>query len=136
MNAALKYAAPAALGIAVLALWEFLVRHFDVPVFVLPAPSAIWSALVENFGALMASLWTTLTVTVEAFAMAVAGGVALAILFSQSRTIENALYPYAVILQVTPVVAITPLILIWVGYDRIDLVLVIVAFIVAFFPVL
>ena len=58
MNAALKYAAPAALGIAVLALWEFLVRHFDVPVFVLPAPSAIWSALVENFGALMASLWT------------------------------------------------------------------------------
>jgi len=132
----LKYAVPMALGIAVLALWEFFVRHFNVPVFVLPAPSAIWTALVENFASLMASLWTTLRVTLEAFALAVLGGVALAILFSQSRAIENALYPYAVILQVTPVVAITPLILIWVGYDRIDLVLVIIAFIVAFFPIL
>jgi NitT/TauT family transport system permease protein len=112
------------------------VRHFIVPVFGLPAPSAIWTALVENFASLMASLWTTLRVTLEAFALAVLGGVALAILFSQSRAIENALYPYAVILQVTPVVAITPLILIWVGYDRIDLVLVIIAFIVAFFPIL
>jgi NitT/TauT family transport system permease protein len=136
MSALLKYAVPMALGIAVLALWEFFVRHFNVPVFVLPAPSAIWTALVENFASLMASLWTTLRVTLEAFALAVLGGVALAILFSQSRAIENALYPYAVILQVTPVVAITPLILIWVGYDRIDLVLVIVAFIVAFFPIL
>jgi NitT/TauT family transport system permease protein len=136
MSALLKYAIPAAVGIAVLALWEFLVRHFDVPVYVLPAPSAIWTALVGNFASLMTSLWTTLSVTLEAFMLAVTGGVALAILFSQSRTIENALYPYAVILQVTPVVAITPLILIWVGYDRIDLVLVIVAFIVAFFPIL
>jgi NitT/TauT family transport system permease protein len=136
MSALLKYAVPMALGIAVLALWEFFVRHFNVPVFVLPAPSAIWTALVENFASLMASLWTTLSVTLEAFVLAVLGGVALAILFSQSRAIENALYPYAVILQVTPVVAITPLILIWVGFDRIDLVLVIVAFIVAFFPIL
>jgi NitT/TauT family transport system permease protein len=136
MSALLKYAVPMALGIAVLALWEYFVRHFNVPVFVLPAPSAIRTALVENFASLMASLWTTLRVTLEAFALAVLGGVALAILFSQSRAIENALYPYAVILQVTPVVAITPLILIWVGYDRIDLVLVIIAFIVAFFPIL
>ena len=136
MNVFLRYAVPVALGIAVLALWEFLVRHFDVPVFVLPAPSAIWTALVENFGSLMTSLWTTLSVTIEAFVLAVLGGLALAILFSQSRAVENALYPYAVILQVTPVVAIAPLILIWVGYDRIDLVLVIVAFIVAFFPIL
>jgi NitT/TauT family transport system permease protein len=136
MSGVLKYAIPTALGIAVLALWEFLVRHFNVPVFVLPAPSAIWTALVENFGSLMASLWTTLSVTIEAFVLAVLGGLALAILFAQSRAVENALYPYAVILQVTPVVAITPLILIWIGYDRINLVLVIVAFIVAFFPIL
>jgi NitT/TauT family transport system permease protein len=122
MSALPKYAIPLALGIAVLALWEFLVRHYEVSVFVLPPPSAIWTALAENFSSLMASLWTTLSVTLEAFALAVVGGVALAILFSQSRTIENALYPYAVILQVTPVVAITPLILIWVGYDRINLV--------------
>ncbi len=64
------------------------------------------------------------------------GGVTLALLFSQSRIIETALYPYAVILQVTPVVAIAPLILIWVGFDHIDVALLILAFIVAFFPIL
>jgi NitT/TauT family transport system permease protein len=136
MSAALRYTVPVALGIAVLALWEFLVRHFDVPVFVLPAPSGIWTAFTENFTSLMVSLWTTLQVTLEAFVLAVAGGVALAILFSQSQVIERALYPYAVVLQVTPVVAIAPLILIWVGFDRINVALVIIAFIVAFFPIL
>lgn len=136
MNSALKWIAPVALGIAVLALWQFLVRHYDVPPFVLPAPTAIARAFVDNFSSLMASLWTTLRVTLEAFVFAVAGGVALAILFSQSKLIENALYPYAVVLQVTPVIAITPLILIWVGFEHIDRALVIIAFIVAFFPIL
>ena len=136
MNAVLRSVVPAALGIAVLALWEFLVRHYSVPPFVLPAPSAIGQAFAENFTSLMASLWTTLRVTLEAFVLALAGAVALAIVFSQNKLIENALYPYAVVLQVTPVVAIAPLILIWVGFERIDLVLVIVAFIVAFFPIL
>jgi NitT/TauT family transport system permease protein len=136
MNRLLQYATPAILGVIVLALWEFVVRHFDVPPYVLPAPSAIGIAFADNFSSLMASLWTTLRVTLEAFALAVAGGVALAILFSQSKIIENALYPYAVVLQVTPVVAIAPLILIWVGFERIDLALVIIAFIVAFFPIL
>ncbi len=84
----------------------------------------------------MASLWTTLRITLLAFALAVVSGVALAILFSQSRIVEMALYPYAVILQVTPVVAIAPLIVIWVGFDRINLALLILAWIVAFFPIL
>ena len=136
MTRILSYATPAILGFLVLALWEFVVRHFDVPPYVLPAPSAIAVAFADNFSSLMASLWTTLRVTLEAFALAVASGVALAILFSQSRTIEHALYPYAVVLQVTPVVAIAPLILIWVGFERINLALVIIAFIVAFFPIL
>jgi NitT/TauT family transport system permease protein len=136
MNRVLKYILPAALGIAVLALWEFLVAHYQVPTFVLPPPSAIWAALLEDFASLMASLWTTLRVTLEAFVLAVAGGVALAILFSQNKLIESALYPYAVILQVTPVVAIAPLILIWVGFEHINLALVIIAWIVAFFPIL
>lgn len=136
MNAMFKSAAPAILGIAVLALWQYLVRHFAIPPFVLPAPSDIAHAFVDNFASLMASLWTTLRVTLEAFVLALAGGVALAILFSQSRLIENALYPYAVVLQVTPVVAIAPLILIWVGFEHINLALVIIAFIVAFFPIL
>ena len=72
----------------------------------------------------------------EAFVLAVVGGVALAILFSQSRIIETALYPYAVMLQVTPIVAIAPLVLIWVGFERIHLALLILAWLVAFFPIL
>ena len=136
MNALLRYATPLVVGIAVLTLWELLVRTFNVPPYVLPAPSAIAAAFADNFSSLMTSLWTTLGVTLEAFVLAVAGGVALAVLFSQSKAIENALYPYAVVLQVTPVVAIAPLILIWVGFERISLALVIIAFIVAFFPIL
>ena len=127
---------PALLGLLVLASWQAAVRHYGVPAYVLPAPSDIAEALWQNWSSLLLSLWTTLRVTLEAFALAVAGGVALALLFSLSKTIESALYPYAVILQVTPVVAIAPLILIWVGYERIELALVVVAWIVAFFPIL
>ncbi len=136
MSRTLRILIPIAVGILVLALWETVVRAYDVPVFVLPAPSAIWIAFVANFGSLMASLWTTLSITLTAFVLAVIGGVGLAVLFSQSRLVETALYPYAVVLQVTPVVAIAPLILIWVGFDRINLALLILAWIVAFFPIL
>ncbi|MDE2113139.1 MAG: ABC transporter permease [Alphaproteobacteria bacterium] len=136
MNAALKYLLPFALGVAVLAAWQIAVRALDVPVYLVPAPSDIWSAFAENFPSLMASLWATLQVTLTAFALATAGGVGLAVIFGQSRTVENTLYPYAVALQVTPVVAIAPLILIWVGYDRIELALILIAFLVSFFPIL
>lgn len=136
MNRTLRILIPALFGVAVLALWEALVRAYDVPAFVLPAPSAIWVAFVANFSALMAAMWTTLSVTLAAFVLAVAGGVALAILFSQSRIVETALYPYAVILQVTPVVAIAPIVTIWIGYDNIDAVLLVLAWLVAFFPIL
>ena len=132
----LKCALPALLGIAVLAAWQVAVRAMNVPVYLVPAPSDVWEAFVSDFPSLMASLWATLSVTLAAFALAVAGGLALAVAFSQSRTVENALYPYAVVLQVTPVVAIAPLILIWVGYDRIELALILIAFLVAFFPIL
>ncbi len=136
MKAALKYLLPFALGVAVLAAWQVAVRALDVPVYLVPAPSDIWSAFTGNFPSLMASLWATLQVTLVAFALAVAGGVGLAVIFSQSRTVENTLYPYAVALQVTPVVAIAPLILIWVGYDRVELALILIAFLVSFFPIL
>jgi len=132
----LRYAIPLAFGACVLGLWEFLVWAFDVPPFLLPAPSAISVALASDFPSLMASLWTTLRITLLAFGLAVLSGVALAVLFSQSRIIETMLYPYAVVLQVTPVVAIAPLIIIWVGYERINLALLILAWIVAFFPIL
>ena len=136
MNRAAQIIIPIALGIAVLAAWQFLVRFYGVPHYVLPAPSDIWVAFLENFSSLMASLWTTLSITLIAMALAFAGSVLLAILFLQSRIIETALYPYAVILQVTPVIAIAPLILIWVGLERIDTALLILAWIVAFFPLL
>ncbi len=139
MNSAsriLRALLPLALGIAVLLAWEAAVAAYDIPHFVLPAPSAIWLALTSDFPSLMASLWTTLRITLLAFMLAVASGVALAVLFSQSRMVEMALYPYAVVLQVTPVVAIAPLIIIWVGFERINLALLILAWLVAFFPIL
>jgi NitT/TauT family transport system permease protein len=127
---------PLALGLLVLGAWEMVVRAYEVPQFVLPGPSAIWNALVSDFTSLMASLWTTLRITLLAFALATVSGIALAILFAQSRVLEMMLYPYAVVLQVTPVVAIAPLIIIWVGFERINLALLILAWIVAFFPIL
>ena len=91
----------AILWIVVLGTWEVLVRIYAVPQFVLPGPSAIGNALIADFPSLMASLWTTLRITVLAFMLAAVSGIALAILFSQSRVIEMMLYPYAVVLQVT-----------------------------------
>ena len=135
MTRLIRIAVPILVGILVLALWEFLVRHYDIPKFVLPAPSAIWQVFTDNFSSLMLSLWTTLRITWIAFALAFIGGCALAIIFSQNRLIEMALYPYAVVLQVTPVVAIAPLVIIWVGYERINVALTILALIVAFFPI-
>jgi NitT/TauT family transport system permease protein len=129
-------ALPILLAALLLALWEWAVAHWQVPAYVLPAPSAIARAFTDNFASLMTSLASTLTVTLEAFAAATVLGVATAIGFSQSRLLERTLYPYAVILQVTPVVAIAPLILIWVGFERINLALVFIATIVAFFPIL
>lgn len=129
-------AAPVAVAALVLAGWEWAAVHWQVPVYVLPAPSAIAKAFADNFASLMEALGSTLTVTLEAFTAACVLGIATAIAFSQSRLLERTLYPYAVILQVTPVVAIAPLILIWVGFERINLALVIIATIVAFFPIL
>jgi len=136
MKKALDIASPVAVAALVLGLWQWAVAHWQVPVYVLPAPSAILRAFADNFASLMTSLLSTLTVTVEAFLAATILGTATAIAFSQSRLLERTLYPYAVILQVTPVVAIAPLILIWVGFERINLALVIIATIVAFFPIL
>lgn len=127
---------PVAAGMLFLLLWEAFVTIREIPRFVLPAPSVIFESLVQNFGSLMGSLWVTLRVTIAAFLLAVVGGVGLAIVFSQSRAVETVLFPYAVALQVTPVVSIAPLIIIWVGYDRVEIAVLILAWIVAFFPIL
>jgi NitT/TauT family transport system permease protein len=126
--------APAMVGILVLVLWEGLTRWLGVPPYVLPGPVAIAGALVEDFRLLMDSLAVTLWIALLALLAAVTFGGLLAILFAQSRWVERAFFPYAVVLQVTPIVAIAPLILIWV--DDVTLSLLICAWIVAFFPVL
>lgn len=136
LGGVMRRLAPLLLGGMFLMGWEAAVRAFAVPMFVLPPPSAIGRALVADYGLLFTSLWLTLWITVQAFALALVSGVALAVLFVQSRTLAAALYPYAIMLQVTPVVAIAPLVVIWVGYERVDLALLILAWVVAFFPIL
>ena len=126
--------APLVIGVAVLALWEFAVRRNEIPHYVLPGPILVGQTLVADWGTLSGSLWVTLKITFMALAAAVVVGVTLAVLFSQSKWLEMALLPYAVILQVTPIVAIAPLIIIWA--NDIDLSLLICAWIVAFFPIL
>ena len=126
---------PIAIGAVFLGAWEAAVRLYDVPPYILPGPWLILRALIDGWGSLFHSLLITLQVTLSAFLLAAIGGGALAILFTRSRWIELSLYPYAVILQVTPIVAIAPLIIIWVKDDT-YLALLICAWIVAFFPVL
>jgi NitT/TauT family transport system permease protein len=125
---------PFLVGLIFLTAWEVLVRINDVPVYVLPGPIRIALRLVEDWGTLSTSLVVTLKVTIAALIAAIIGGGGLAILFASSRTIEASFYPYAVILQVTPIVAIAPLILIYVPNTQLALLL--CAWIVAFFPIL
>jgi NitT/TauT family transport system permease protein len=136
MKRAIDILLPLAVAAAVLGAWQWAVIHYAVPAYVLPTPSAIAHAFIDNFASLMTALANTLVITLEGFAGALIAAVALAVLFSQSRLVERTLYPYAVILQVTPVVAIAPLILIWVGFERITLALSLIAGIIAFFPIL
>ena len=119
-----------ALGILV---WELAVRLFAISPFALPGPGAVFATMVADWPLLSQSLVVTLTIALEGFILAAIGGVALAILFNQSRLVEYSLYPYAVILQVTPVVAIAPLLLIYLPQPAAVL---FCAWLVAFFPVL
>jgi NitT/TauT family transport system permease protein len=109
------------------------VRLNDIQPYVLPSPGAVLAALIDDRAILLQSLLTTLWTTLEGFLAAAFGGVALALLFSQSKWLEVALFPYAVILQVTPVIAVAPLLLIYLPQQS---AVVVCAFIVAFFPVL
>lgn len=130
---AVKIVLPLATLAAGFALWEAVVRLNAIPVYVLPAPSVVFMTLIEDWPVLSSSLWVTLATTVQGFVAAAIGGIALALLFSRSAWLEYALLPYAVILQVTPVIAIAPLLLIYLPQP---VAVVVCAFIVAFFPVL
>lgn len=120
------------LAIAVL-VWHLVVQTFALPPYVLPGPGLVATTLIADGNLLWNSLLVTLLTTFEGFLLAAVGGIGLAILFNQSRMVEYSFYPYAVILQVTPVVAIAPLLLIYLPQP---LAVLVCAWIVAFFPVL
>ncbi len=114
--------------------WEALVRINNIPHYILPAPTLVLVTLWENLGSLMESWWFTMKVTFGALFLAVAGGVILATLFALNKWVEASLFPFAIVLQVTPIVAIAPLILIFI--DSTMAALLLCAWIVAFFPIL
>jgi NitT/TauT family transport system permease protein len=120
-------------ALAILA-WEAFVRIKEIPHYILPAPSLVMLTLWNNLGSLMTSWLFTMKITFLALLLAVVGGVLLAMLFAMSKWVEVSLFPFAIVLQVTPIVAIAPLILIFV--DSTTVALLICAWIVAFFPIL
>jgi NitT/TauT family transport system permease protein len=125
---------PAVMLVLLVVAWQAYVTIAQVPHYILPSPLRIWQAFLEDREMLSRALLVTLRTTLLALAIALVTGVALAILMAQSRWIELALFPYAVILQVTPIVAIAPLILIYTSTT--NEALLICAWLVAFFPVL
>ena len=133
MDRKLRLLAPVAIGVVFLAAWESVVRLRGIPSYILPTPSAVAVSLWVDGPSLFGSLLVTLRITLAALAAAAFFGGAIALLFSRSRILELSLFPYAVILQVTPIVAIAPLIIIWVREPF--LALLVCAWIVAFFPI-
>jgi NitT/TauT family transport system permease protein len=124
---------PVAIFMLALLGWEIWVRVKDIPPYILPAPSLIGATLVKDWPILSGALLVTLRTTITALMLAVVGSVALAVLFAQSKWIERSFFPFAVVLQVTPIVAIAPLLLIYLDSSTAVLVC---AFLVAFFPIL
>lgn len=125
---------PAALGFSVLIGWEVLVEYFEIPPYLLPGPILMFKTLWSDRLLLGSALWVTLKITFFSFCLATLIGVLLSFLLVQSRQIERALLPYAVLLQVTPIVAVAPLIIIWVKDTTLSLV--ICASLVALFPII
>ncbi len=118
---------------AALLAWEMIVRLRDIPPYILPSPSLVGATLWSDWPILSTALWVTLKTTFTALFLASIGGLALALLFARWRWVERSLFPFAVILQVTPIIAIAPLLLVYLEASTAVLVC---AFIVAFFPVL
>jgi NitT/TauT family transport system permease protein len=127
--------APAALIGVLLGAWEIFAHFARVPEYLLPAPVAIGGALGANAPLLLASAWRTLAMSLQALAVASIAAIGLALIVSLNQTLDRAVRPIAVALQVTPVVAIAPLFVIWAGVDHPDRAIIALAAIVAFFPV-
>lgn len=126
--------APIIVGILVLILWDVLVKVTNTPPYILPSPILVIQTLIRDWNELFSSLLITLQITIVAFIAAAISGLLIAVLFTQSKWIERSLFPYAVILQTTPIVAIAPLIILWLKNNTFAA-LVVCAWIVAFFPI-
>ena len=129
----LQYALPGGALLAAVFAWEAVVRIYDIQPVILPSPSLIVATLIKDWRTLLGSLEVTLSITFEALAAATIGGFLLALVFAQSRVIERAFFPFAVIMQVTPIISIAPLLLVYLTPGEAVLVC---AFLVAFFPIL
>jgi NitT/TauT family transport system permease protein len=129
-----RIVAPLVVLALAIAAWQVLVALYDLPVWLVPSPGAVARTLVADRALLLDSLAATLRIALGALALSVVLGVATSLLFVQSRWLEASLFPYAVLLQVTPVVAIAPLVIIWV--KDLQLALVLCATVVAIFPVI
>lgn len=129
-----RVAAPLAVLLLALAAWQAVVSWNDLPPWLVPSPLRVAQALAEDRALLAASLGVTLRIALGALALAVLLGVACALVFVQSRWLEASLFPYAVLLQVTPVVAVAPLVILWVKDLQVALVL--CATVVAIFPII
>lgn len=132
----MTYGLPIGLALLVLLVWEWAVAAYQVPKFVLPPPSLIFKTLIDDAPMLFKAWQYTALISVGAFVAALLTGLLMGVVLAQSRIAEATLWPYAVILQVTPNFALAPLIIIWVGLDRTWLALLINAWLVAFFPIL
>lgn len=132
--AVMRFLWPMLVALILLAVWQAWVTVAEVPVFLVPSPFVIGKTLWQDWTLLVDALWVTLKITLLAFGLSAVIGTLIAFLFVQSRWIETAFFPYAVLLQVTPIVAIAPLIIIWVKDTTASLV--ICATIVAVFPVI
>ncbi|MDR7380150.1 NitT/TauT family transport system permease protein [Rhodoferax ferrireducens] len=125
---------PLLVGLVLIALWQGLVTGLELPPYLVPSPLLMMKTLFTDWAALGASLWVTVKITVLAFGVATVAGVLISFLFVQSKRIETALFPYAVLLQVTPIVAVAPLIIIWVKDPMASMV--VCAALVALFPII
>jgi NitT/TauT family transport system permease protein len=126
--------APLSVGVLILAFWQWACEHWEIPPYLFPAPTAILQAFLDGWPVLLHGLWSTLRVTLMAFAASVVLGTLIAFLFVQSKLIELSLLPYAVLLQVTPIVAVAPLIIILVKNTEASLTL--CAAVIAIFPII
>ena len=129
-----KIGAPMVVGLLTLLLWQGICTGYAVPAYIFPSPSQIWQSFAAGWPSLLSALGSTLRVTAQAFLLSTLLGSLVAFLLVQSRAIETALLPYAVLLQVTPIVAVAPLIIVLVKNTNAALTL--CAMLMAIFPVI